>query len=67
MKSQEKRKRSLYLPDEHLHEMLHEAKRQDRSLSWIVQQAWQVARNQIKSLPSVADALNVKKDPKPWL
>jgi uncharacterized small protein (TIGR04563 family) len=61
MISYEKRKRSLYLPDEHLSEMLHEAKRQDRSLSWIVQQAWLVARDDIKSLPSVADALNASK------
>jgi uncharacterized small protein (TIGR04563 family) len=58
MISYEKRKRSLYLPDEYLSEMLHEAKRQDRSLSWIVQQAWLVARDDIKKLPSVADALN---------
>jgi uncharacterized small protein (TIGR04563 family) len=57
MISYEKRKRSLYLPDEHLSEMLHEAKRQDRSLSWIVQKAWIVARDDIKKLPSVADAL----------
>jgi len=67
MNSYEKRKRSLYLPDEYLKEMMHEAKRQDRSLSWIVQQAWQIARNDIQSLPSVADALNMKKnEPKGW-
>lgn len=67
MISYEKRKRSLYLPEEHLSEMLHEAKRQDRSLSWIVQQAWLVARNDIKNLPSVADALNAtKKDTSSW-
>lgn len=59
MISHEKRKRSLYLPEEHLSEMLHEAKRQDRSLSWIVQQAWLVARADIKGLPSVADALSI--------
>lgn len=58
MTAYEKRKRSLYLPDQYLNEMLHEAKRQDRSLSWIVQQAWLVAREDIQKLPSVADALN---------
>jgi uncharacterized small protein (TIGR04563 family) len=66
MNSYEKRKRSLYLPDEHLKEMMHEAKRQDRSLSWIVQQAWQIARNDIQNLPSVADALSAKKETKDW-
>lgn len=57
----EKRKKSLYLPERTLSEMLHEAKRQDRSLSWIVQQAWLAARSDIKKLPSVADDLPLTK------
>jgi len=43
----EKRKQSLYFPDEMLREIQEEATRQDRSLSWIMQQAWRSARAQI--------------------
>ena len=35
----DKRKQSLYFPEEMLNEIQNEANRQDRSLSWIVQQA----------------------------
>ena len=44
------RKQSLYFPAEALDEIRHEAQRLDRSLSWIVQRAWRVARAQIKEL-----------------
>src|SRR5688500_12084882 len=37
------RKQSLYFPEEMLEEIQREANRQDRSLSWIVQQAWRLA------------------------
>ncbi|MBI3183027.1 MAG: TIGR04563 family protein [Myxococcales bacterium] len=47
------RKQSLYFPEDMLAEIQHEARRQDRSISWIVQQAWRVARPDIKKLPSV--------------
>jgi uncharacterized small protein (TIGR04563 family) len=47
-----KRKQSLYFPDEMLREMQGEALRQDRSLSWIVQQAWKAARERIATIPS---------------
>lgn len=57
MASQDKRKQSLYFPEEMLKEIAHEANRQDRSMSWIVQQAWRVARNEIARLPSVNDVL----------
>jgi uncharacterized small protein (TIGR04563 family) len=49
------RKQSLYFPEEMLMEIQHEATRQDRSLSWIVQQAWKVARGDIQKMPSVND------------
>jgi len=52
------RKQSLYFPEEMLTEIQHEATRQDRSLSWIVQQAWRVARNDIQKMPSVNDVLS---------
>lgn len=46
-----KRKQSLYFPEDLLEEIQAEARRQDRSLSWIVQQAWKMARPQIRDLP----------------
>ncbi len=48
----DKRKQSLYFTEEMLREIEQEAVRQDRSLSWIVQQAWKLARGQIVKLPS---------------
>ena len=48
------RKQSLYFPEEMLEEIQREATRQDRSLSWIVQQAWKVARADIRRMPSEA-------------
>lgn len=51
----EKRKQSLYFPEEMLSEILAEATRQDRSMSWIVQQAWKMAREQIMKFPSPND------------
>ena len=49
----DKRKQSLYFPEEMLKEIGTEATRQDRSLSWIVQKAWKAARKEIMSIPSV--------------
>ena len=42
---------------EMLEEIKEEAARLDRSLSWIVQRAWKIARVEIKRLPSVDDIL----------
>jgi uncharacterized small protein (TIGR04563 family) len=49
------RKQSLYFPEDMLDEISREAARQDRSMSWIVQQAWRLARSEIRRLPSVND------------
>ena len=38
-----------------LKEIQEEATRQDRSLSWVVQQAWKIARERIKGFPAVND------------
>ena len=57
MKKTDKRKQSLYFPEEMLREIQSEANRQDRSLSWIVQQAWRVSREEIKKFPSVNDMI----------
>lgn len=47
-----KTKQSLYFPEEMLREITAEAKRLDRSLSWVVQRAWMKAKEQIKAMPS---------------
>ncbi len=46
------RKVSLYLPEDMLKQIESEAHRQDRSMSWIVRQAWAIAREKLKDLPS---------------
>ena len=51
----DKRKQSLYFPEDMLKEIQEEAARQDRSLSWIVQKAWKIARVEIRKYPSVED------------
>jgi uncharacterized small protein (TIGR04563 family) len=51
----DKRKQSLYFPESMLQEIKEEAARLDRSLSWVVQRAWKLARVDIKKLPSVND------------
>jgi uncharacterized small protein (TIGR04563 family) len=43
----EKRKQSFYFPAEMLEEIAAEARRLDRSMSWIVQRAWKLARRAI--------------------
>ena len=55
MAKSDKRKQSLYFPEQMLNEIQFEANRQDRSLSWIVQKAWKIARREIFKYPSVND------------
>ncbi len=57
MSTTDHRKQSLYFPEEMLSEIERESQRQDRSLSWIVQQAWKIARSDIKRMPSPNDVL----------
>ena len=40
-----------------LDEIEREALRQDRSKSWIVQQAWRIARGEIAKFPSVNEVM----------
>ena len=47
----DKRKQSLYFPETMLVEMKEEAQRLNRSLSWVVQRAWKVARRDLKKMP----------------
>jgi uncharacterized small protein (TIGR04563 family) len=51
----DKRKQSLYFPESMLQEIKEEAARLDRSLSWIVQRAWKLARAEVRKIPSVND------------
>jgi uncharacterized small protein (TIGR04563 family) len=53
----DKRKCSLYFPEEQLEEICMEAARLDRSLSWIVQQAWKLSRDKIRAIPSTDEVL----------
>lgn len=49
----DKRKQSLYFPEDMLVEIQAEASRQDRSMSWVMQQAWKLARAEMSRFPSV--------------
>ena len=53
MPASDKRKQSLYFPDDMLKEIQEEANRLDRSLSWMVQHAWRLARQELARYPSV--------------
>jgi len=44
-------KQSLYFPMEMLDEIREQAKRLDRSLSWVIQRAWTVAKAEIRQMP----------------
>lgn len=57
MSNTDHRKQSLYFPEEMLGEIQKQAERQDRSLSWIVQQAWKLARADMKKIPGINDVM----------
>jgi uncharacterized small protein (TIGR04563 family) len=46
-----KKKVTLYFTGGVLTETQHEAIRQDRSISWIIQAAWRIARDEVRRLP----------------
>lgn len=50
MSAPDKRKQSLYFPAEMLADLQAEAERQERSLSWMMQQAWRIASPKLKQL-----------------
>lgn len=58
----DKRKQSLYFPDEYLEEIRKESLRQDRSMSWVVQKAWEIARDTVKQFPAANDFINDEDD-----
>lgn len=51
----DKLKQSLYFPKEMLEEIKKEAERLDRSLSWVVQRAWKIAKQQVQDIPGEPD------------
>jgi uncharacterized small protein (TIGR04563 family) len=51
----DKKKQSLYFPTDMLEEMNTEAERQERPLSWIMQQAWKLSREKIMAYPGVEE------------
>lgn len=48
-------KQSLYFSEEMIEEIHGEADRLERSVSWIVQRAWKIAKNEIKKMESMPD------------
>ena len=56
MNRTDKRKQSVYIPEPMLSEIKRECERQERSLSWIIQRAWKIARGEIMKTPSTGDA-----------
>ena len=57
MSTTNSRRQALYFPSDMLGELQHEAKRLDRSISWLIQQAWKLARTEMKRIPSTTDYL----------
>ena len=55
MADHDKRKQSLYFPEQMLKEIQKEALRLDRSSSWIVQQSWKIAHKQMNKYPAMND------------
>lgn len=53
----QKRKVTLYFNSAMLAETQKEAIRQDRSVSWIIQAAWRIARDEVKKMPSTGMAI----------
>ena len=50
----QKRKVTLYFNSAMLGETQKEAIRQDRSVSWIIQAAWKLARDEVRRMPGAA-------------
>lgn len=50
-----KKKLTLYFSEDLIDQTRQEALRHDRSLSWIIEMAWRIAREQIESMPGVME------------
>ena len=58
MSANDARKQSLYFPEDMLNEIQQQAQRLDRSLSWVVQQAWKISKSELRKIPSPNDMLD---------
>jgi uncharacterized small protein (TIGR04563 family) len=47
-----KRRQTLYLPSDMANEIAGEAVRQDRSICWLMQRAWRLARAEVARFPA---------------
>jgi uncharacterized small protein (TIGR04563 family) len=63
----QKRKVTLYFNAAMLAETQKEALRQDRSISWIIQAAWKIARDEVKRMPPALNQGNVSNGTTPAL
>jgi uncharacterized small protein (TIGR04563 family) len=54
MTTSQKKKVTLYFNSAMLAETQKEALRQDRSISWIIQAAWRIGREEVKRMPAGA-------------
>ena len=59
MAGTDKRKQSLYFADDMLNEIMTEAIRLDRSLSWVIQCAWRLASEEVHKFPPVEHPVTV--------
>lgn len=60
----DKCKQSLYFPAALIEEMQAEALRQDRSMSWLVQQAWLFSKERIAQFPTFTSVYTEKEKEK---
>ena len=56
MKKQDKRKQSVYLPENVLEEIKKESIRQERSISWLIKQSWIISREKLYKIPGSNDS-----------
>jgi uncharacterized small protein (TIGR04563 family) len=59
-----KKKVTLYFSAAMLEETQREAIRQDRSISWIIQAAWRMSREEVRKLPNVAGLSSTPQQPR---
>ncbi len=50
-----RKKLTLYISEEVMDETKQEALRQDRSMSWIMEVAWKIARQRLQEMPGIDD------------
>jgi uncharacterized small protein (TIGR04563 family) len=52
VEKKDRHRQSFYLPETMLEEIRAEAKRLNRSVSWVVQRAWKLAKRELGELPN---------------